>query len=68
MKAVCPGQPRVIGEMTITPMERVESYHGTGRKGFWVHLYKVPVGIVIDSPEGRQTFTLSGQDVPIHWP
>ena len=30
MKEVRPGQPIVIGEMTITPLERVESYHGTG--------------------------------------
>lgn len=68
MKEVRPGQRRVIGEMTITPLERVESYHGTERKGFWVYLYEVPVGIVIDSPEGRQTVTLSGQDMQIYGP
>ena len=65
MKEVRPGQPIVIGEMTITPLERVESYHGGGRKGFWIYGYKEPVGIVIDSPKGRQTVALSGQDMPL---
>ena len=65
MKEVRPGQPIVVGEMTITPLERVESYHDSGRKGFWVYVYKEPVGIVIDSPKGIQTVTLSGQDMPI---
>ena len=56
------GQPLVIGELTITPIERVQVHSGTGGMGFWVYAYKEPVGIVIDSPDGQRSIDLIEQE------
>ena len=56
---VLTGQPVVVGELTITPVERVRVYRGTGHMGFWVYASKVPVSIIIDSPGGHRTIDLT---------
>ena len=61
MEEVCTGQPVVIGELTITPIEKVRVYRGAGRMGIWVYAYKEPVSIVIDSPDGQRTIDLTVQ-------
>ncbi|MDA1128402.1 MAG: hypothetical protein O2913_06870 [Chloroflexi bacterium] len=56
------GQPVVIGELTITPTERVRVHRGAGRLGIWVYVYKEPVSIVIDSPDGQRIIDLTFQE------
>ena len=62
MEEVRSGQPIVIGDLTITPIERVQVHSGTGGMGFWVYSCKEPVGIVVDSPDGQRSIDLIGQD------
>ena len=56
------GQPVVVGELIITPIERVRVDRGAGRMGIWVHAFKEPVSIVIDSPDGHRTIDLTVQE------
>lgn len=53
------GQPVVVGELTITPVERVRVYRGAGHTGIWVYAYKEPVSIIIDSPDVHRTIDLT---------
>jgi len=62
MEDVRAGQLVVIGDLTIPPIERVRIYSGTGGIGFWVHAYKEPIGIVVDSPDGQRNIDLIGQE------
>ena len=59
MKDVRSGEPVVVGEVTITPLERVERYRVNNEKGFFVYLSKRPTGITVDSSEGSWDFDLS---------
>ncbi len=69
MEEVRTGQPVVIGELTITPIERVRVYSGTDGAGFWVYAYKEPVSIIIDSPDGQRTMNVTVQaPVSESWP
>lgn len=52
MNKVCSGEPRVVGEVTTTPMERVERYRVSNGKGFFAYFSKRPVGVTVDSPQG----------------
>ena len=58
---VRPGPSLVVGEITITPLERVKHDGNTGKDGFWIYVYKEAVGVVIDSPAGRRTLDLNAQ-------
>ena len=58
MKEVHSGEPLVIGEVTITPVERVESYRTSGNRGFIAYFSKKPVRVTVDSPEGSWEFDL----------
>ena len=60
MNKVHSGEPRVVGEVTITPMERVEGYRTSGKTGLFVYLSKKPVRVTVDSPEGSWEFDLEG--------
>ena len=62
MEEVRTGRPVVIEDLTITPLERVRVYSGTGGMGFWVYVYKEPVGILVDSPDGQRSIDLIGQE------
>ncbi len=46
------GEPVVVGEVTITPLERVERYSESNGKGFFFYYSKRPVGVTVDSPAG----------------
>ena len=59
MEEVRTGQPVVVGELTITPIENVRVYRGTDGTGSWVYAYKEPVSIIIDSPDGQRTIDLT---------
>ena len=58
MNEVHSGEPRVVGEVTITPTERVESYRTSGKRGIFVYCSKKPVRVTVDSPEGSWEFDL----------
>ena len=58
MNKVHSGKPLVVGEVTITPMERVERYRRSGKRGFFVYFSKKPVRVTVDSPEGNWDFDL----------
>ncbi len=58
MNKVHVGEPLVAGEVTITPMERVEKCRTSGKRGFFVHFSKKPVRVTVDSPEGSWDFDL----------
>ena len=62
MNKVHTGKHLVVGEVTITPMERVERYRKSGKKGFFVHFSKKPVRVTVDSPEGSWVFNLEDWD------
>ena len=64
MKDVHAGKALTVGEVTITPLEKVKKYRGTSRKGAWVYFHKEPVGIIIDSPSGRRFVDLDGENMP----
>ena len=58
MKKVHSGEPLVVGEVSITPLERVEEYRTSGKRGFFVYVSKKPVRVTVDSPEGSWDFDL----------
>lgn len=62
MNNVHSGEPIVVGELTITPMERVERYRTSGKRGFFVYFSKKPVRVTVDSPEGSWVFNLEDWD------
>ena len=58
MNKIHSGEPLVVGEVTITPIERVERYRTSGKTGFFVYFSKKPVRVTVDSPEGSLDFDL----------
>ena len=60
MSKVQSGEPLVVGEVTIKPMERVERYRTSGKRGFFVYFSKKPVSVTVDSPEGSWDLDLEG--------
>ena len=58
MNKVHVGEHLVVGEVTITAMERVERYRTSGKKGFVFYFSKKPVRVTVDSPEGSWDFDL----------
>ena len=58
MNEVRSGEPLVIGEVIIVPLERVERYGVNNEKGFFVYLSKRPVRVTVDSSEGSWNFEL----------
>ena len=58
MKDVRSGEPVVVGEVTITPVERVEKYRTIGKRAFFAYFFKVPVRVTVDSSEGSWDFDL----------
>ena len=47
-----------MGEVTVTPLERVDRYLTSGKGGFFFHFFKKPVRVTVDSPEGSRVFDL----------
>ena len=58
MSKIRSGEPLAIGEVTITPMERVERCRTSGNRGFFVYFSKKAVSVTVDSPEGSWDFDL----------
>ena len=58
MKDVRTGEPVVIGEVTITPMERIERYRVSNEKGTFVYVSKTPAAITVASSQGSWDFDL----------
>lgn len=58
MNKVYSGEPLVVGEVTITPVERVERHRTSGKRGFSVYFSKKPVRVTLSSPEGSWDFDL----------
>lgn len=58
MNKIHSGEPLVVGEVTITPMERVERYRKSGKRGLFVYFSKLPVRVTVDSPQGSWDFEL----------
>ena len=58
MKEVLSGEPVVVGEVTITPLERVERYRVSNQKGFFIYLSKRPAGVTVTSSQGSWDFDL----------
>lgn len=58
MNKVYSGEPLLVGELTITPMERVETHRTSGKGAFFVYFSKKPVRVTVDSPEGSWDFDL----------
>ncbi len=51
MNEVRRGDPLKVGEVTITPLERVERHRVSDGKGFFIYLSKRAVGVTVDSPQ-----------------
>jgi len=60
MNKVHSGEPLVVGEVTITAIERVERYPTGGKSGFFIYFSKKAVRVTVDSPEGSWDFELEG--------
>ncbi len=58
MNEVRSGKPVVVGEVTITPLERVERYRVSDGRGFFIYFSKRPVGITVNSPQGSWDFEI----------
>ena len=58
MNKVDSGEPLVVGEVTITPVDRVERYRTSSKTGFFLYLSKKPIRVTVDSPEGSWDFDL----------
>ncbi len=58
MNKIHSGEPLVVGEVTVTPVEGVERYRTSGKRGFFVYFSKKPVRVTVDSPEGSWDFDL----------
>ena len=58
MNTVHSDEPLVIGEVTITPIERIEWHRTSGKRGCFVYFSKKPVRVTVDSPEGSWDFDL----------
>ena len=58
MTDVGSGEPFVVGDVTITPLERVERYRESNKKGFFFYYSKRPAGITVNSPQGSWDFDL----------
>ena len=46
----------VVGNVTITAVERVERYVMSGNEGCFVFFSKRPVGVTLESPDGSCDF------------
>ena len=70
MNKVQSGVPLVVGEVTITPVERVERRHTIDERGLFVSFSKKPVGVTVDSPVGSWVFDLEdwNPEAPCVWP
>ncbi len=66
MSEVLEGTPVVVGNVVITPLERVTRYCSTlrGRCTF-CYACKEPVGIKIESPDREWAIGVDGQETPV---
>ena len=65
MSEVRVGEPVVIGEVTIVPLERVSVYRDSGKNRLSVYISKEPVGVMISSPEGKWAVDIYGEQMPL---
>jgi hypothetical protein len=63
MKKKCVGTPVTVGEITIIPMEEVNLYHDCNKDRLSIFTFKKPVGVVINSPQGKWAIDVYGQQV-----
>ena len=59
------GNPIVIGEFTVVPLEETHTHHASGGRGLAVFVTRKPVGVVVSSPEGRWALDMDGAQVPV---
>ena len=64
MQRVQVGTPIVIGDVTITPVEKLSLNRSSGKSWSLAYLVKSPVGVIVDSPGGRQAFGVDGVRLP----
>ena len=65
MKQVRIAKPVVVSGITIVPLERVSIYQGNIKGRFLFYASKEPVGVVVDSPQGRCTLNICGEKVSL---
>lgn len=56
MSKVHSSEPLLVGNVTITAMERVDRYVTSGNEGSFVFFSKRPVGVTVESPDGSWDF------------
>ena len=56
MNKVHRSEPLVVGNVTITAVERVERYVTSGNEGSLVFFSKRPVEVTVESPDGSCDF------------
>ena len=54
-----------VGEMTIIPLKEISMYYVNNTEILSVYASSEPIGIVIDSPQGKWAIDVHGEQVPL---
>ena len=55
----------VIGEITIIPLKETSIYYVNSADSHSFYLLSEPIGIVVDSPQGKRAINIQGKQVPL---
>lgn len=55
----------VIGEITIIPLKEINTYYVNNRDSLSVYASSEPIGIVINSRQGKWAIDVQGKQVPL---
>ncbi|MFC2017984.1 hypothetical protein ACFLTQ_01610 [Chloroflexota bacterium] len=55
----------VIGEITIIPLKEINMYYVNNTDNLSVYVSSEPIGIVINSPQGKWAIDIQGNQVPL---
>ena len=60
------GQPTIIGEIIIIPLEEVYLYCDKREDGIWAYALKQPVGVVVISPQFKRAIDIQGEKLDLN--
>ena len=65
MKTRYTDTPITAGEMTIIPLKETDIYYVNNKDSLSFYVSNQPIGIVIDSPQGKWAIDINGEQVPL---
>lgn len=54
-----------VGDITIIPLKEISVYYVNNPQAFSVYASSEPIGIVIDSPQGKWAIDMQGEQMPL---